>query len=191
VEQPDGDEPVLWTPRLMLRRWRADDREPYAAINADPEVMAHLGRLTREESDAAIERYEAHFAREGFGKWALQLAGEGGLIGSVGLERVEFPARFTPAVEIGWRLARRYWGQGYATEAARRTLDFAFDDLGLPGVVAYAPPGNRRSFEVMERLGMVHDPDGDFVDTRLSGPAVGTSYRLYRIEHRATGRSDR
>ncbi|HYJ22151.1 MAG TPA: GNAT family N-acetyltransferase [Solirubrobacterales bacterium] len=157
-------EPVeLSTRRLLLRRWRASDREPFAALNADPEVMRYFPTLlTPEQSDRLVERIEAEFERRGHGLWALEARAGGEFLGFTGLAVVPFEADFTPAIEVGWRLARPAWGHGYASEAARAALGFGFDRLDLEEVVSFAVPGNARSRAVMERIGMEHDPDGDF-----------------------------
>jgi len=162
----------LRTERLLLRRWRPADREPFAALNADPEVMEHFpARLTRAESDAFVDRIESGFAAHGFGLWALEVArpGEraGEFIGFAGLSVPSFEAPFMPAVEIGWRLARPAWGHGYASEAARRALRAAFHDYGLPEVVSFTTVTNERSQAVMRRIGMTHDPADDFDHPRL------------------------
>ncbi len=167
---------TLETERLILRRWKESDREPFAALNADPEVMAYFpGLLTRAESDETVDRIEAHFDRHGFGLWAVEVRQETPFIGFVGLAVPRFEAPFTPCVEIGWRLARPAWGRGYAPEAARRCLLQAFDDLGLDEVVAMTVPENLKSRRVMEKLGMSHDPDDDF-----DHPLMPKGHRLVR-----------
>jgi RimJ/RimL family protein N-acetyltransferase len=155
--------PLLKTDRLVLRRWRYSDREFFAALNADPEVMEHFpATLTKDESDALIDRIEAFFEQRGFGFWALEIAETGQFIGFTGLSVPRFQAHFTPAVEIGWRLTRSSWGHGYASEAARRALSFAFDDFGLAEVVSFTSSTNLRSQAVMKRIGMTNDPADDF-----------------------------
>ncbi|MFG2248086.1 GNAT family N-acetyltransferase [Spirillospora sp. NPDC048823] len=167
---------TLRTSRLVLRRWEDGDREPFAALNADPEVMEHFpAPLTRRESDALIDRIETRFDEEGFGLWALEVAGTGRFIGMTGLAVVRFQAHFVPAVEIGWRLARSAWGRGYAAEAARRALRAAFDDFHLDEVVSFTSTTNLRSQAVMTRIGMTRDPAGDF-----DHPLVGDGHRLKR-----------
>lgn len=157
------DGPQLATPRLLLRGWRPSDREPFAAINADPEVMEHFpAPLGRAESDELVDSIEAGFERDGFGLWAVELRKGSGLIGFTGLAVPSFEAPFTPAVEVGWRLARPAWGHGYATEAARASLDFGFEQRDLPEIVSFTSVGNRRSRAVMERLGMTRNPGDDF-----------------------------
>ena len=156
------------TGRLLLRRWHPADRVPFAAMNADPEVMEHFpARLIREQSDALIDRIEASFADRGFGLWAVEVVATGEFIGFTGLAVPGFDAPFTPAVEIGWRLCRASWGHGYATEAARRALASGFADHGLAEVVSFTSVGNVRSQSVMRRIGMIHDPADDFDHPRL------------------------
>src|SRR5258708_4542235 len=120
------------TERLLLRRWRAGDRAPFAEMNADPQVIEYLrGALTAKESDAYADRIEAHFEAHRYGLWAVEAPGVTLFAGFVGLCVARFEAHVTPCVEIGWRLAPAYWGRGYATEAARAALDFGFRDVGL------------------------------------------------------------
>src|SRR5437764_9532227 len=113
----------LRTPRLLLRPWQASDRQPFAALNADPRVMEHFpALLARAESDARADGIEAHFAQHGYGLWAVEVPGVAPFIGFVGLNTPKFEAHFTPGVEIGWRLAAEHWGRGYATEGAHAAL---------------------------------------------------------------------
>jgi RimJ/RimL family protein N-acetyltransferase len=178
-------QPRLSTERLLLRRWRDSDREPFAAINADPEVMEHNpAPLARERSDALIERYEAAFERYGYGLWAVELPGERPLAGYVGLFPVEIEVAFAPAVQLAWRLARDCWGRGIATEAARAAIAFAFDEQGIDELVAYTAAVNERSRRVMERLDMTRDPAGDFrhPDGEVSGRLE--AHVLYRLAAR-------
>jgi RimJ/RimL family protein N-acetyltransferase len=155
--------PRIRTERLLLREWRDSDRAPYAALNADPEVVEHLGgALDRAASDAMIERIVARWAADGHGLWAVERLDFGTFIGFVGLAAPAFEASFTPCVEVGWRLAREAWGHGFATEAAREALRFGFETLGLDEIVSFTVPANGRSRAVMERLGMIRDPADDF-----------------------------
>ncbi len=147
--------PELRTARLLLRGWRSEDREPFAAIGADPEAMRHYPSvLTREHSDSRLQAYQDEWNQCGLGKWAVEIPGVVACAGSIGLGELRFPASFTPCIEIGWRLARSCWGQGYATEGARAALDFGFEDLGLGEIVAFTIPENTPSLRVMEKLGM-------------------------------------
>lgn len=147
----------LQTPRLLLRPWRDDDMADAAALSADREVMEFL--IPRPDWGA---RQRSHWRQHGFGQWVVEIPGEARFIGVVGLTAVPYQAHFTPAVEIAWRLARAYWGHGYATEAARAALDYGFSELGLGEIVAVTVPANRRSRAVMERLGMTRNPRDDY-----------------------------
>jgi ribosomal-protein-alanine N-acetyltransferase len=171
----------LHTDRLLLRHWQPEDRAPFAALNADPEVMEHFpAQLTRAESDAFVDRIEAGFAERGFGLWAVEVRATGEFIGFTGLSVPSFDAPFTPAVEIGWRLARPAWGHGYASEAARRALKSGFDDYGLSEVVSFTSVTNVRSEAVMRRIGMTHDPADDFDHPRLPPGHRLQRHVLYR-----------
>jgi ribosomal-protein-alanine N-acetyltransferase len=173
--------PELRTERLLLRRWRASDLEPFAVLNADPEVMRHFpAPLTRAESDATVESFEAEFEARDFGPWAVEVVGGAPFVGFVGLHQVSFASTFTPATEIGWRLAREHWGHGYAIEAATEALRYGRDELGLDPIVSFTTPGNRRSRSVMERLGLVHDPLGDFDHPRIDPRSPLRRHVLYR-----------
>jgi len=138
-------------------------------------------RLSREQSDELIERIEAHFEAHGYGLWALELRSSGEFIGFTGLAMTTFDAHFTPAVEIGWRLARSAWGEGYATEAARAALAFGFDEVGLVEIVSFTTVANARSRAVMERIGMVHDPAEDFDHPGVPAGHPQSRHVLYRI----------
>ena len=154
---------TLASSRIRLRRWCDDDREAFAAMNADPRVMEFFkSRLDRLESDAMVDRIQNHFDEYGFGLWAIQVPGVAPFIGFTGLAWARFNARFTPSVEVGWRLAYQYWGYGYATDAARMALGYGFDTLALPEVVSFTSAINDRSRRVMERLGMRRDAADDF-----------------------------
>lgn len=173
---------MLRTERLVLRPWTAADRGPFAALNADPEVMRYfMATLTREESDAVAQRVQDAFAEQGFGFWAVEVPGVTPFGGFVGLNRPRFSAHFTPCVEVGWRLGRRFWGRGYATEAARAALAYGFDELALDEIVAFAVEGNARSRAVMERLGMTHDPADDFDHPGVPAGHPLARHVLYRI----------
>lgn len=154
-----------------LRAWRDADRAPFAAMNADPEVMRHfVTPLTVEQSDAFVDRIVAHQNAHGWGLWALEV--DERFAGYVGLWPATFAAPFTPTVEVGWRLARWAWGRGAASTAARRALDAA-PALGIAEVVSFTARVNTRSIAVMERIGLRRDPDGDFAH-----PAVPEDHPL-------------
>lgn len=175
--------PVLSTERLELRPWREADLEPFAALNADPEVMRHMPRLlTRAESNALAASAASALASRGWGLWALELRASQDFLGLVGLSEVGFAAAFTPCLEIMWRLKRAAWGHGYATEAARACLEFAFTTLAAPEVVAFTVPVNERSRAVMRRLGMRHDAADDFEHPRLPPGHPLRHHVLYRLD---------
>jgi ribosomal-protein-alanine N-acetyltransferase len=164
------------TERLWLRRWLPEDREAFARLNADPRVMEFLPRLlSREDSDALVDRIEAHFERHGFGLWAMEVPGVTRFAGFVGLAIPRFEAFFTPCVEIGWRLAAEHWNHGYATEAARAVLEFRFRSAQLEQVVSFTVPANVRSRRVMEKIGMTHAPGDEF-----DHPLLPEGHRLRR-----------
>ena len=172
---------MIHTERLVLRQWRDEDRETFAALNADPIVMEHFpSTMTRAESDAYVDRVSATIAQRGWGTWAVEVAATGEFIGFVGLNEPRFEAHFTPAVEIGWRLARGAWGHGYATEAARAVLAYAFDELKLGEIVSFTTVENRRSRRVMERIGMSRDPADDFDHPNVTNERI-RPHVLYRL----------
>jgi RimJ/RimL family protein N-acetyltransferase len=171
------------TERLLLRRWRAADRAPFAALNADPRVMEFFpGPLSRADSDALAARVEEHFATHGFGPWAVEVPDALPFAGFVGLSVPAFAAAFTPCVEIGWRLDPALWGRGYATEAARAALAVGFAQIGLAEIVAFTVPANVRSRRVMEKVGMTHDPADDFDHPALPGGHPLQRHVLYRMQ---------
>jgi RimJ/RimL family protein N-acetyltransferase len=146
------------TQRLLLRQWRAADREPLAALNADPIVMAHFpARLTRAESDAMADLCERLIADRGWGAWATEIKATGQFIGFVGLHIPQDDLPVSPCVEILWRLAQAHWRKGFATEAARGALHIGFEVLRLSEIVSFTVPSNTGSRAVMERLGMQMD----------------------------------
>ncbi|MBN9094383.1 GNAT family N-acetyltransferase [Pandoraea pnomenusa] len=179
----DTDAPVLRTERTILRAWRADDLPTFAALNADREVMRHFPTtLDRAQSDAVALRLAKHLHTHGYGPWALEIPGVTPFAGFVGLMRVGFDAPFAPAVEIGWRLAQAWWSKGYATEAAIAAAQFAFDTLRLSELVSFTVPANVRSRAVMERIGMRHCPDEDFLHPLIPPGHRLRRHVLYRLE---------
>lgn len=172
----------MTTPRLRLRLWQEGDIEPFAAINADARVREHYPSvLTRADSEASVERIRGHFARHGYGAWAVELRQRPGLIGFTGLTHPAFSAPCGPCVEIGWRFAFDHWGQGYATEAARAALRAAFQEIGLEEVVSFTTMDNVRSRRVMERIGMSRDPADDFDHPLLPPGHQLSRHVLYRL----------
>ena len=174
--------PVLETDRLVLRRWKDSDREPFAAMSRDPEVMEFFpAPLSREESDAMVDRIEQKFEERGWSLFAVEEREGGKFTGFVGLNVPGYETPFTPCVEIGWRLARPFWGRGLATEAARAVLDFGFHQLDLHEIVSFTAVQNRRSQKLMERIGMTRDPENDFDHPMLEEGHWLRRHVLYRL----------
>jgi len=172
----------LQTQRLILRRWRPTDHDLFAAMNADPIVMQHFPAvMSLEETAAAIARIEAHFDRHGYGLWAVDIPHVTSFAGFIGLNIPSYQTHFTPCHEISWRLATKYWSQGFATEGARAVARFAFNALDLPEIVSYTAVGNLRSRRVMERLGMTHHPQEDFAHPLLPEEHPLSRHVLYRL----------
>jgi len=178
----ESGERTIRTSRLILRRWREEDLTPYAALNADSRVMHHFPAvLSRAESDAQAARIRKHWDDHGFGLWAVEVSGGAPFVGFIGLQRVPFDAAFTPAVEVGWRLAFEAWGHGYATEGARAALEHGFGMLGLREVVSMTVPSNERSWRVMEKLGMKRAHGEDFDHPRIAEGHPLRRHILYRL----------
>lgn len=170
------------TDRLRLRQWRESDLEPFAAMAADPQVMEFLLPLpTRADSDASANRASALIAKNGWGFWAVEHKATGEFIGLTGLNVPLATLPFSPCVEIGWRLARHTWGQGFATEAARGALQVGFERLGFDEIVAFTAAGNLRSAAVMERIGMHEDVAGAFDHPSVPAGSPLLAHRLFRI----------
>ncbi len=172
----------LQTERLRLRRWTDHDCEPFAELNADPIVMEFFpSTLTRAESDAFVDRIKDHFQRHGFGLWAVDLKNSGEFIGYVGLWPATFEALFTPATEVGWRMAKPFWGSGLATEAAHSVISDGFDRLHINEIVSFTSAINLRSRRVMEKLGMTHEPGDDFDHPSVALDNPLRPHVLYRL----------
>ncbi|MEF9673933.1 GNAT family N-acetyltransferase [Pseudomonas sp. PCH446] len=170
------------TERLRLRLWKPSDKLAFQAMNADRHVMEYFpAPLSAAESDAFAEGIGKHQEHHGFTFWAVELRSTSTFIGFAGLAVPRRDLPFSPCIEIGWRLARDYWGQGYATEAARAALAFGFGELALEEIVSFTATTNERSQRVMQRLGMQHRVDEDFYHPTL--PAVHPLARhvLYRL----------
>jgi ribosomal-protein-alanine N-acetyltransferase len=173
---------LIDTGRIILREWRDDDLDAFAALNADPAVMEHMPkRLTPRESDETAMRIRKALEDRGWGLWALEAPGAARFCGFVGLQPVPFETHFTPRVEVGWRLARAQWGRGYATEGARAAIAYAFEKLGETEIVAMTVPSNIRSQRVMQRLGMTRDAADDFDHPRLAEGHPLRRHVLYRM----------
>ena len=188
---------ILTTDRLILRRWREADREPFARMNGDPRVMEFMpGVVSREVSDGWVDWIERHFEEHGFGLCAAELRSEAGsepgtgdaFIGFVGLSVPAFHAHFTPCIEIGWRLRADCWGRGLATEGARAIVRYAFDILRVEELVSFTVPANVRSRRVMEKIGMTCDARDDFDHPNLAEGHLLRRHVLYRLRGLGGGR---
>jgi len=169
---------MLRTDRLVLRQWSDADRESFGAMCADTEVMRFFPTtLTEEQADAFIDRASLHIAECDWGLWAVER--EGVFLGFTGLAVPTFESDFLPGVEIGWRFARHAWGHGYATEAARAALAYAFDVLELDEVLSFTTVENAKSRAVMDRLGMTHVSDFDHPNIEPRHPQ--RPHVLYRL----------
>ncbi len=174
--------PIIQTDRLVLRQWDNADFEPFAALNADPRVMEYFpSTLSRQESDNLANRICTQLAEQGWGLWAVSVPGIANFIGFIGLARPSFDAHFTPAVEIGWRLAFDYWGKGYATEGAKTALAYGFETLNLGEIVSFTAVKNMRSRRIMEKIGLHHNSQDDFDHPKLAESHPLKRHVLYRM----------
>ena len=170
--------------RLILRPWRQEDFAPFAELNADPQVMEHFpSTMTREESNAFAKRCAKEIEERGWGLWAVSVKDGAPFIGYIGLAPVNFSAHFTPAVEIGWRLAHEFWGKGYATEGAKTALRYGFEVLRLEKIVSFTAIQNKRSQNVMEKIGLHHNPADNFDHPRLPEGHPLRRHVLYQLKY--------
>lgn len=173
---------MIETRRLYLRAWKDEDIAPFAAMNACPKVMQHMpGYLSESESRAWVGRIQDHFATHGYGLFAVERKDSGAFIGYVGIQQVSFDAPFTPAVEIGWRIATDHWGHGFAPEAAWHVLDHAFTHTYINEIVSLTILANTQSRRVMDKIGMQRDENGDFEHPRLPEGHHLRPHILYRM----------
>jgi RimJ/RimL family protein N-acetyltransferase len=169
------------TDRLLLRRWKDVDLSGLASMNQDPIVMKFIGPvLTKTESESMISRADRSWSELGYGRFAVELIDTGELIGFVGLAQCKFDSHFTLAVEVGWRLARRFWNLGYATEGARAVMGWAFESLEIDEVVSFTSASNLRSRRVMEKIGMQRNVLDDFLHPNLNANDPLRPCVLYR-----------
>lgn len=180
--QKTEESSVIRTNRLILREWQDDDLMAFARLNADPQVMHHMPAiLSTDESNALAARIQAHFAKHEFGLWAVEIPNVVPFAGFVGLSIPTFAAHFTPCTEVGWRLSRDCWNQGYATEAARAAIAYGFEELQLNEIVSFTVHDNVASQRVMQKLGMTHDPSEDFDHPALAEDHPLRPHVLYRL----------
>jgi len=172
----------LRTRRLLLRQWKDSDYDAWATMNADEQVRKYFPKvLTRAEADGEADRIRANIAQRGWGMWELEVPGVHPFAGFVGLSVPAIDVAWMPAVEVGWRLARDAWGNGYATEGAQAALHFAFDELALDEVVAMSVVPNTPSHRVMDRIGMIRDDSADFDHPRVPQDWALKRHILHRI----------
>ena len=173
---------IINTKRLLLRTWRPEDVRPYWLINQDQKVLEFLpGPLSLEQIETFIDGANRQQELKGYCLWAVELKETGALLGFVGLQYIDYEARFTPAVEIGWRLCSAYWGSGYASEGALAALEYGFNECGLKKVVSFTVPANLRSQRVMQKIGMQRDFGGNFAHPKLPTDHPLSQHILYRI----------
>lgn len=173
---------TLRTKRLVLRAWHEEDFKHFAQMNSDPRVMEYFpATLSLQESDDLAKRLSAQLQKQGWGLWAVSIPGLSDFIGFIGLSEPSFNAHFTPAVEIGWRLAYDFWGKGYATEGALEALKYGFETLNLNQIVSFTAAQNHRSIEVMKRIGLHHDLADDFDHPNLVEGHLLRRHVLYRL----------
>ncbi len=173
---------ILDTDRLILREWKDEDIPAFIAMNQDPRVMEFFPALrTEQESRALVERICQHFRAHGFGAFAVELKATGEFIGFTSLMIPDFEAHFTPCVEIGWRLAHKFWGKGYATEAAKAVLKEGFEKHGLEEIVSFTSMLNKPSMRVMEKIGLKRDLNGDFDHPNIPKDHRLARHVLYRL----------
>lgn len=174
------------TKRLILCPWRESDLEPFAKMNADPKVMKYFPSvLSKEESNQTVKKMESKIKETGYGFLAVSLLDTAEFIGFIGLNSIDnsnWPVHFSPAIEIGWRLAVPYWGKGYATEGAIACLKYGFESLNLKEIVSFTAEKNKPSRAVMERIGMHYDPKGDFDHPKLLEKHPLKKCVLYRLK---------
>lgn len=175
-------DPVIKTERLIMRPWKEEDFDSFARLNADPRVMEFFpGVLTQEESDQFAKRICIAMKQQGWGLWAVSIPDVADFIGYIGLAPVNFVADFTPAVEVGWRLAYDFWNKGYATEGAQAAVKYGFENVHLNEIVSFTAVNNMRSRRVMEKIGMYHDEKSDFDHPKLPEGHALRRHALYRI----------
>ena len=173
---------ILETDRLILRTWSDDDLQPMLAINQDPKVMEYFpGLQDLETTKNFITKVNDHFNKYGYSLYACERKDTNEFIGFIGLLIADFKAHFTPAIEIGWRLSSKHWGQGFATEGAKAALDYAFRELKISEIVSFTTAGNAKSIRVMEKIGLQHNVNDAFDHPKLDDTSPLKRHVLYRL----------
>ena len=168
--------------RLILRNWKDSDQPVFAQMNTDPKVMEFLPKsFWGNDGKEVIARIKNSIETNGYGMWAMERKDTGEFIGFTGLHSPTWEAHFTPCIEVGWRLASKYWGQGFATEGALASLDYGFNKMNLDEIVSFTVPDNTRSRKVMDRIGMTYDKSGDFNHPTLPENDPLSQHVLYRL----------
>ena len=176
--------PILTTKRLLLRQWKESDLPLFAKMNADSRIMEWFpSTLSKEESDSLAERIQKELREKEYGLWTIEVVGAAPFIGFVGLHYQDFPAAFTPCIEIGWRLAYEHWGQGYAFEAASKVIEYAFETLKFSELVSFTTVENQRSRKLMEKLSMTRRLEDDFEHPKLAKGHPLRPHVLYRLKN--------
>ncbi len=180
--------PSLTTKRLLLRQWKEEDLPFFAQMNGDERVMHYFpSTLSVEKSKDLADRIQKELKEKEYGLWAVEVVGVAPFVGFVGLHYQDFPAPFTPCIEVGWRLGFEYWGNGYALEAAQKVIEYAFDVLKLPEIVSFTTMTNQRSRKLMEKLGMIYNPRDDFQHAKLPTNHPLRPHVLYRLKNPKIG----
>lgn len=171
---------IFESERLGFRTWRDSDREAFSDLSSDSEIMKYYTNLlNEEESNDLIDRFKTHMAAKGFGAWAVEIKETGEFIGCIGFLTVVFDAKFAPCVEIGWKLDKKYWHEGYATEGGLACLEYGFENLGFDTIYSFTASVNQSSINVMKRIGMTYQYE--FEHPRVSPDSELKTHVLYKI----------
>jgi len=176
------DKYIFKSERLGFRTWTNDDLEEFAKLNADEEVMKHFPKvLSRREVENFIGRLNKHFSEKGFTYYATDILETKECIGMIGLAFQEYKTKYTPAIDIGWRLKRSAWGKGYATEGAKECLNYAFNELGIERIISVCTLKNNKSENVMQKIGMTKL--GEFIHPDMIDHTEYEKHVCYEIIH--------
>lgn len=175
---------IIETEKLFLRTWEEKDIEPFYSMNQDPKVIECLaGPMDIEQVKVFIKKMNTQQEERNYSLWAVEIKESGEFIGFIGLNYTDWEADFTPAVEVGWRLDSKYWGNGYAPEGAKACLDYGFNKIGLKEIISLTVPFNSNSRRVMEKIGLERDLNGDFIHPKLPKDHRLSQHVLYRLKN--------